>query len=88
MSMPFDPLDYAHEFAFPDGDEVDVVVERMGANDKWMISRGRQVLTVSNVWIPLDDIDPARPIDMALVGYDRDRALTVAYDYANRWRTP
>jgi len=87
MNMPFDPLDYVIEFAFPDGDEVDVVVEKMPADGKWMISRSRLVLTVDHVWIPLVDVDPADPADVALLGYDRERALTVAYDYANRWRT-
>ncbi|MEU6725535.1 hypothetical protein ABZ917_17650 [Nonomuraea wenchangensis] len=87
MDLPFNPLEYADTFRFPDGDEVDIVVEKMANSGKWMICRERQVLTVDNMWIPLADLDPARAEDVALVGHDRDQALATAYDYANRWRT-
>ncbi len=87
MDLPFNPLDYATEFVFVDGDEVDVVVTQMSSPDKWMIKRQSQVLTVDGMWLPLADLNPGSPVDVALVGHDRDRALVVAHGHAIRSHT-
>lgn len=77
--MDFNPLDYASQFTFMDGDDVAILVEQMDNPANWMISRGTQVLTVDDIWIPFKDHDPGNTVDVALIAYDRDIALTTAH---------
>ncbi|MEV8634309.1 hypothetical protein AB0395_21905 [Streptosporangium sp. NPDC051023] len=87
-----DPLAYATQFQFPAADNTVITVSAMATPGKWMIMRETptppsmplQVLTCDGVWISASDLNPTDPHDVALVGFDRDQAISTAYQHASR----
>ncbi|MEZ0076329.1 hypothetical protein [Planotetraspora sp. GP83] len=81
-ALGFDPLDHAYVFILraPDGGD-DVTVSRMGDTDTYMLTRrwSADVYTVNGDWMRLRDLAPSDPAHRALVAWQRDPALSTAY---------